>query len=212
MAERPRVWLGGRIKELRQERQLNQQALGNILKRSVSWVSQVERGEIEVTDVPMLQRLAAALGVPSRELVEVVLGEEAGEAEHKRPYVEALRVTLAGHPAPQSVVGTAKDRSATSATASLDRLAVQVQWAWVSRITENARPRSSKMYRPLSAVGGCLDGSQRLTITSSPRSSATATGSSHDGHEPPRPTLRVKVRQASQYCSPTVLTPQLSHS
>ncbi|MGH9066225.1 MAG: helix-turn-helix domain-containing protein [Acidimicrobiales bacterium] len=130
MAERPRVWLGSRIKELRQERQLNQQALANILKRSVSWVSQVERGEIEVTDVSMLQRLAAALGVPSRELVEVVLGEEAGEAERKRPYVEALRVTLAGHPAPQSVVGRAKDRSATSAAASLDRLAVQAQWAW----------------------------------------------------------------------------------
>ncbi|MGH9103125.1 MAG: helix-turn-helix domain-containing protein, partial [Acidimicrobiales bacterium] len=127
MPERPELWLGQRVKELRQERQLNQRALANILKRSVSWVSQVERGEIEVRDLPMLQRLAAALGVPSRELVEVVLGEEAGEAEHRRPYVEILRLALAGHPAPQAALGMASGRGQRP---SLDQLGTRVQWAW----------------------------------------------------------------------------------
>jgi transcriptional regulator with XRE-family HTH domain len=119
--------LGVRVKELRQERDLGQRALANILKRSMSWVSQVERGEIAVTDVAMLQRLATALGVPSRELVELVLGEEAGEAEHQRLYVEVLRFALAGHPAPETVLGEVMEQSGQVA---LDWVESQVVEAW----------------------------------------------------------------------------------
>ena len=107
--------LGEKVKALRREAGLDQRGLADVLKRSVSWVSQVERGEIVVSDVGMLQRLAAALGVPSRELVELVLGDEAGDAERQRPYVEALRVALAGHPAPKAALGLpAQTRRAVS--------------------------------------------------------------------------------------------------
>ena len=99
------VTLGERVKELRRERGLDQRGLADVVKRSVSWVSQVERGEITVGDVGMLQRLALVLSVPSRELIELVLGEEAGDLERQRPYVEVLRVALAGHPAPLAALG-----------------------------------------------------------------------------------------------------------
>lgn len=97
--------LGERVKELRREQGLDQKGLADIVKRSVSWVSHVERGEIVVSDVSMIQRRAVALLVPSRDLVELVLGEEAGELERQRPYVEVLRLALAGHPAPQAALG-----------------------------------------------------------------------------------------------------------
>jgi transcriptional regulator with XRE-family HTH domain len=119
--------LGERVKELRAEQGLSQKALADILKKSVSWVSQVERGEIEVRDLGTLQRLAAALGATSRELVELQLGESAGEAERQRPYVEQLRLALAGHPAPQAVFGAPARRPAGIV---IDRLREQVARAW----------------------------------------------------------------------------------
>jgi hypothetical protein len=97
------------------------------VKRSVSWVSQVERGEITVSDVGMLQRLAVALSVPSRELVELVLGEDAADRERQRPYVEVVRLALAGHPAPHAALGIA-DR--VGDTASLDRQRADVARSW----------------------------------------------------------------------------------
>jgi transcriptional regulator with XRE-family HTH domain len=127
VAERSRLALGARVKELRRERGLDQRGLANVLKRSVSWVSQVERGEMAVGDVGMLQRLAAALGVPSRELVELVLGEEAGEAERQRPYVEVLRLALAGHPAPGAALGVTTTSTRRAPHGDLN---AQVRRAW----------------------------------------------------------------------------------
>ncbi len=119
--------LGERIKELRRERGFDQRGLANVVKRSVSWVSQVERGEIVLSDVGMIQRLAVALSVPSRELVELVLGEEAGELKRQRPYVEVLRLALAGHPAPQAALGMSPRRPATI---RVERLREQATRAW----------------------------------------------------------------------------------
>lgn len=127
MGDRTTESLGMRIKELRQEAQLSQRGLADVLHRSVSWVSQVERDEIEVTDVTMLQRLAAALGVPSRELVEVVLGDEAAHKERQRSYVELLRLALAGHPAPEIVLGS---RPTRPVDLSWDTLQHRVEEAW----------------------------------------------------------------------------------
>lgn len=120
MPEQAAESLGRRIKELRQDAGLGQRALARILKHSVSWMSQVERDEIAVTDIPMLQRIAAALGVPSRELVELVLGNEAGDAERQREYVEVLRISLAGHPAPQAVMGTLNEHAPDSTLAGAE--------------------------------------------------------------------------------------------
>jgi len=127
VAERRPRTLGERVKELRGERGIDQRGLADDVKRSVSWVSQVERGEINVGDVGMLQRLAVALSVPSRELVELVLGEEAGQLERQRQYVEVLRLSLAGHPAPGAALGMSPKSRAAGTT---QRLRDQVGHAW----------------------------------------------------------------------------------
>ena len=119
--------LGERVKELRREKALDQRGLAEVLKRSVSWVSQVERGEIEVADVGMIQRLAVALSAPSRELIELVLGDEAGEMEAQRPYVEVLRIALAGHPAPLAALGLTEQ---PGSKVSPDDLVNEVASAW----------------------------------------------------------------------------------
>lgn len=126
MAERS-VTLGEKVRELRRERGVDQRGLADVVKRSVSWVSQVERGEITVGDVGMLQRLALALSVPSRELIELVLGEEAGQLERQRPYVEVLRIALAGHPAPLAALGMGPKPKGRP---DIVRLEGQVRHAW----------------------------------------------------------------------------------
>jgi transcriptional regulator with XRE-family HTH domain len=101
----PSDTLGGRVKELREECGLSQRQFAKELRCSVSWVSQVERGVTEVPKLASLQRMAAVLGVASMELVSLALGPDAGEEERQRDYVEVLRRALAGHPAPQEVMG-----------------------------------------------------------------------------------------------------------
>lgn len=144
--------LGERVAELRHEAGLDQRGLAEIIKRSMSWVSQVERGEISVGDVGMLQRLAAALGVPSRELVELVLGDEAGDEERQRPYVEVLRLALAGHPNPAAVLGMVSRRRSEP---DLDRLSDDLQKAWTlvhASTFEELGPLLAKVLAGLEAV------------------------------------------------------------
>ncbi|HUC37432.1 MAG TPA: helix-turn-helix transcriptional regulator [Acidimicrobiales bacterium] len=126
-ADRRTASLGEHLQELRRARGLTQRDLAEILKRSVSWVSQVERDELPVTETAMLQRLATALGVPARELVEIVLGNDAADEERQRPYVEVLRLALAGHPAPEAVLGPTPVRSAPEVRV---RLRSQTARAW----------------------------------------------------------------------------------
>ncbi|MHB1533413.1 MAG: helix-turn-helix domain-containing protein, partial [Acidimicrobiales bacterium] len=58
---------------------------------------------------------------------ELVLGEEAGEAERQRPYVEVLRLALAGHPAPRSALGVV---TATRRPSGSEDPGAQVRQAW----------------------------------------------------------------------------------
>lgn len=120
---------GARVKELRTRAGLSQQNLAATLKRSVSWVSQVERGEHEITSVLVLQQLAAALAVPAGEFVAMVLGE--GEEDVRdRPYVEVLRLALAGHPVPEALVG--EPMPSKAAGGDLASLEAETARAWVA--------------------------------------------------------------------------------
>jgi transcriptional regulator with XRE-family HTH domain len=153
--DRRQPTFGERVKELRRERGLDQRGLADIVKRSVSWVSQVERGEIVVGDVGMIQRLAVALSVPSRDLVELVLGEEAGELERQRPYVEVLRLALAGHPAPQAALGLP----------ARTRAQVQKAWALVhASAFEELGPLLSHLIPDLEATSRRADDAERSEV------------------------------------------------
>jgi hypothetical protein len=77
--------------------------------------------------------------------------------------------------------------------------------SWCCRllqIAEIPHCRSPKFPRCRAGRRGGGDCSQRLVITSSPRSSATAIGASQHGQAPPRPTRRMNVPQVSQRCWP----------
>ena len=83
---------------------------------------------------------------------------------------------------------------------------------WLSRITEIPQSRSPKFPSCPGDGEGWLSVGQLVATTSSATSSATATGSSQHGHEPPIPTRRMKVVHSAQRCSPSDLAPQVSHS
>lgn len=129
MSRRPEGAFGARVKELRARAGLSQQQLAAIVHKSVSWVSQVERGEHEITSVLVLQKLATALGMPAGELVSMVAGEDA-EDVRDRPYVEVLRLALAGHPVPDALVGELA--SAESPGGDLESLEADTARAWVA--------------------------------------------------------------------------------
>ena len=78
------------------------------MHKSVSWVAQVERGDLPLTDVTILGRLAALFGAPLHEFIEAALGPDT-ETARDRPYVEQLRLAIAGHPAPESITAPVAD-------------------------------------------------------------------------------------------------------
>jgi transcriptional regulator with XRE-family HTH domain len=68
MAQPDLVALGRAVRELRDEKELSQEALGYLADIHRTYVGGVERGERNVTYL-MLLRLARALGVDAAELV-----------------------------------------------------------------------------------------------------------------------------------------------
>src|SRR5581483_5634676 len=88
--------------------------------------AQIERGEIRLIDLTVIQRLAAVLGAPLQEFIEAALGPDT-ETVRNRPYVERLRLAIAGHPAPDSIITRVADgptlRPGITATTHSARLA-----------------------------------------------------------------------------------------
>src|SRR5258708_37570528 len=69
---------GERLREYRRAKGLGQRQFGKSLGRSESWVSQLERGILIVNSLPMLQRMADALGVTLSDLRPDLPGPESG--------------------------------------------------------------------------------------------------------------------------------------
>lgn len=100
--------LGRKIAAERHRRGLSQPELARMLRRSVAWVSQVERGVRKIDRMSVLEALAAALDVPLSELaaeapVVAAVTEEPPGANGLRLVlsgVYALRAMLDGHRSP----------------------------------------------------------------------------------------------------------------
>ncbi|UGT40222.1 helix-turn-helix transcriptional regulator [Nocardia yamanashiensis] len=133
--------LGARVAELRRRRGLSQKELGAAIRRSESWVSQVERDVLPVERLSVLQRLADVLGVAVRDL-----RPEAAEpmADHRgdghRPgsaVFEQLRLLLTGHPALEQLFGDEVDRESADVLPELrERVDLAWQLAHESRLVE----------------------------------------------------------------------------
>ncbi|MEC3955619.1 helix-turn-helix transcriptional regulator [Nocardia sp. CDC153] len=122
--------LGARVAELRRRRGLSQKELGAAIRRSESWVSQVERDVLPVERLSVLQRLADVLGVAVRDLrPEAAEPMAADRGDGQRPgsaVFEQLRLLLTGHPALDQLFGDDADRE----SAKLSELEERVDLAW----------------------------------------------------------------------------------
>ena len=78
------------------------------MHKSVSWVARSRTRQLLLVDLTVLGRLAALLGAPLQELIEATLGPDT-ETVRNRPYVEQLRLAIAGHPAPDSIIAPVAD-------------------------------------------------------------------------------------------------------
>jgi transcriptional regulator with XRE-family HTH domain len=90
------VAFGARVARLRKLRGLSQTELARAINRSESWVSQVERAQIKVDRVSVLQSLADALEVPVAELRGLPAGDEDDDTGDAA--LEGIRLALTGYP------------------------------------------------------------------------------------------------------------------
>lgn len=121
--------VGERIAYNRKRLDLSQAELAERIGRSGSWVSQVERGVRDIDRLSVLQKVADVLGVPVNELQ----GSEPtnAEAANDRPgEFEALRLTLTGHPALGTALGSGVEALDDIDRDRLDELHAQV-WSLV---------------------------------------------------------------------------------
>lgn len=115
--------LGERVTELRTRRGLSQRELAGEVGRSESWVSQVERDVLPVERLPVLQALADALGVTVRDLRPE--GDLTDDTQQRRGDLDALRMVLTGHPAPELLLTDPQ-----AAAVDLEALDARVRRAW----------------------------------------------------------------------------------
>lgn len=118
------VGFGARVARLRKQRGLSQTDLARTINRSESWVSQVERAQIKVDRVSVLQALADALEVPVAELrglPETTEDDDAGDAT-----LDGIRLALTGYPVLADMFG----RGAGDDDRAADDLATEVTGIW----------------------------------------------------------------------------------
>ncbi|QZA06216.1 helix-turn-helix domain-containing protein [Mycolicibacter heraklionensis] len=94
---------GELVARYRKERNWSRERLAGQIHKSVSWVAQIERNELALVDITVLGQLAALLGAPLQEFIDAALGPDT-ETVRNRPYVEQLRLAIAGHPAPDNII------------------------------------------------------------------------------------------------------------
>lgn len=103
MADLTDATLGQRVAALRRRNGMSQRDLATALKRSDSWVSQVERDVLPVERVSVLQRLADTLGVSVHDL-RPETAPAAEPPERAANDLESLRLAMTGHPTPWLLV------------------------------------------------------------------------------------------------------------
>jgi len=96
---------GERIAYHRKRLGLSQVEFAGLIRRSDSWVSQVERGVRSIDRLSVLQKVADALGVPVSELRGAGVDDAAAETERPEAF-ETLRLALTGHPAISVLLGS----------------------------------------------------------------------------------------------------------
>lgn len=120
--------IGQRVAAYRRQRGLSQRELAAEMRRSESWVSQVERDVQPVERLSVLQALAAALGVSVRDLRPEAIPEDDVEAPPVVNDLDAVRLGMSGHPALDELFASGDGAATDSET--VDDLAHGVDRTW----------------------------------------------------------------------------------
>ena len=149
--------IGERIAYHRKRLGLSQVEFAGLIGRSDSWVSQVERGVRAIDRLSVLQKVADVLSVSVDELRGDEPEDQVVTADRPEAF-ETLRLTLTGHPAIGTALGTAKPRFASTSLDQLRELHAQV-WPMVhaSRYNELA-PLVSSLIPELEQAARAADG------------------------------------------------------
>ncbi|MEU3350172.1 helix-turn-helix transcriptional regulator [Streptomyces sp. NPDC037389] len=106
MSPEGRHAFGARVAELRAQRGLTQKELAAEIGRTMSWLSQVERGVQPVNRLDVLRLLARSLGVEPHELrPDAPRAEEPGFVARSND-LDRVRLLLSGHPAPGALLAS----------------------------------------------------------------------------------------------------------
>jgi transcriptional regulator with XRE-family HTH domain len=157
--------LGQRIARHRRRRGFSQVKLAELLDRSESWVSQVERGTRTIDRLSVLGEVARVLDVPANELLPGSFLPTEGDREC--PSVRAVRLALSGHPALAVLLDSSREAISRSADSIIEllltlipqaelaahRLAGKPQQAAFAALTTRVRDDSPL---PLLSVWGAL--------------------------------------------------------
>jgi transcriptional regulator with XRE-family HTH domain len=120
--------LGERVAAFRRQRGMSQRELGVEMKRSESWVSQVERDIQPVDRIGVLNDLAAALGVSVHDLRPDALPEpDPASAIPSVNDLDAIRRSLSGHP---TLARLFSPTTAAVGKAGVDELERRVDEVW----------------------------------------------------------------------------------
>jgi len=159
--------VGDLVRHYRREKDWSRATLAQEVQRSVSWVSQVERGAIKVTNTQLLGRLAAVLGAPLVEFFVASMGPEAADLVRDRPYAEVVRRAIAGHPVPGSF-GSGPDSGVSAA--DLDNLEDRTRQAWElihASSYQRLGPRLARLLSDLEAASRAANDVDRARVLTS---------------------------------------------
>ncbi|MGW5052219.1 helix-turn-helix domain-containing protein [Actinokineospora sp. NPDC004072] len=125
--------LGSRVRYWRLRRNLSRKQFADMVGRSTSWLDKIETGERALARVPMIERVADALGIDPTVLTDTVAAERASHCVDASE-VLAIRSALSHYP------GLAVQQSSPVKLADIQRQAEYLDQAWLSsRFTVVAR-------------------------------------------------------------------------
>jgi transcriptional regulator with XRE-family HTH domain len=119
--------IGRRVRYWRQRRNVDRQRFADMVGRSVSWLDKVEKGERALLRLPMLERVADALGIDPSALVDAPVARQAADCVDGVE-VQAIRAALGRYPSLSADVGARQP-------STLDRVRRQLSYvdhAWLS--------------------------------------------------------------------------------
>lgn len=119
--------VGRRVRYWRQRRNLDRQRFADMVGRSTSWLDKIEKGERSLLRLPMLERVAEALGIDPSALVDGPAARRAVDCVDAAE-VDAIRNALGRYPSLSATGGN--QTSATSA--QVVRQLAYVEQAWLS--------------------------------------------------------------------------------